>query len=439
MGMFVFAIATLIPAILLGIASATGGLWPLLAILALWLFKAAQTPLAIFADPDGDPDIGFPASAEHSTLLAVLHFALLIVVLWALGGTSGLNGLERLGILIAAALYYAQISHPNALELIHSDDRLNRWTGRAIFSSLCYGHFASAFPLVHDVHTATDADPYSARTGEGFYAYAVRATLGSFRAGLAAENRRRKRNTLATDTPKPSRYSHPYVGYILGATLALIAAAIIAGIGGILALIILATLTQVQLLLANYIRHFGLRRALTADGTPLPLGPEHRWAMTTRLSEALTLFALRLSGPDESAGQRVRDTLSAEKISPKLPHSPQMMMLLALIPGKFHNTINPVLASLLPNQPELDPFTRLSPRKPAPIEPPPLESATPNPASPPRPNAPAQRPIPSAAPKAETQDEMLARLMRDHPAEPARKTPRPARPARPNGAAIPGE
>lgn len=83
-------------------------------------------------------------------------------------------------------LWLGQVANPCAHELIHRTDRLLYRLGVLVYAALLFGHHASAHRLVHHVHAATPDDPNSARSGEGFYAFAFRAWTGSFRQGYLA-------------------------------------------------------------------------------------------------------------------------------------------------------------------------------------------------------------------------------------------------------------
>ncbi|MFB0931524.1 MAG: fatty acid desaturase [Ascidiaceihabitans sp.] len=98
-----------------------------------------------------------------------------------------LSTLDRLLIFICAGLWLGQVSNSNAHELFHRSSSGPRQLGVAIYCSLLFGHYASAHPKVHYVYVATDRDPNSAQSGEGFYRFLIRAWLGGFHEGLVAK------------------------------------------------------------------------------------------------------------------------------------------------------------------------------------------------------------------------------------------------------------
>lgn len=109
-----------------------------------------------------------------------------------------------------------QVSHPNAQEMIHHPHRRLRRLGAVVYTSTLIGHHVSAHLRVHHVKVATDQDPNTARKGEGFYRFFLRAWLGSFWAGLQAGTAVRARKS-----PPPVAWTHPYLGYFGGAAVAL--------------------------------------------------------------------------------------------------------------------------------------------------------------------------------------------------------------------------
>jgi alkane 1-monooxygenase len=210
--------------------------------------------------------------------------------------------------------------------------------GVAVYASLLFGHHASAHRLVHHRHAASGQDPNSARVGEGFYRFFLRAWAGSFAKGLRAETELRARSAAG-------RGVHPYVVYVAGAVAALGLGYAIAGFWGVVVWAGLALHAQVQLMLSDYVQHYGLSRAIRADGRLEPVGARHSWNAPHWFSSGLMLNAprhsdhhahparpypaLRLPGPQEA---------------PHLPWPLPVACTLALIPPLWKRAIRPHLA-----------------------------------------------------------------------------------------------
>lgn len=324
MQMTLFATATILPLALIALAAGLGGVWPWAALLYMTLFTAGldrYVPRLLPEAPDGAE---FPSGKRLSVALGLLHLALLVLVLATAGGD--LAPLSRIVTLIAAGLWFGQVSHPNAHELIHRPERLARLLGRVAYASLLFGHHASAHLLVHHVHVGTGNDPNSAPKGLGFYRFFARAWTGSFRAGWRAENALRARAKTAKHP-----LTHPYLLYAAVGLITLRLSLMLGGAPGLAGWLFLCLYAQMQILLADYVQHYGLRRALRDTGKPEPVSDAHSWNSPHWFSSALMVNAPRhsdhhLHPTRPYPGLRLRDEM------PILPHSLPVMAVIALVP-----------------------------------------------------------------------------------------------------------
>lgn len=326
-----FACASLLPALLLLLACGFGGIWPALAVTSI-------TVMVFVLDRRTGDDWAKPADASGHMLsltIGLVHFIVLAACVRALAMGAHLSVLDKVLVFTAAGLWLGQISNSNAHELIHRSSRAPRRLGVAVYASLLFGHHASAHPKVHHVHAATDRDPNSARAGEGFYRYLLRAWGGSFVAGWQAENAARARRT-----PPLPLWRHPYIGYIGGALAAVAAAAVLAGSGGVIALLGLAAYAQVQLFLSDYIQHYGLRRRVDDTGRTEPVGPQHSWNAPHWYSSAMMLNAPRHSDHHMHPGRSFPELALSAQDMPILPHSLPVMACIALVPGLWRKVMD---------------------------------------------------------------------------------------------------
>jgi alkane 1-monooxygenase len=270
-----------------------------------------------------------------SLTLAAVHFSLLALGIWTLGAGENLYLIDKLLIFIGLGLFFGQISNSNAHELIHASARLPRRIGTLIYISLLYGHHVSAHLRVHHVFAATDADPNSARAGEGFWAYALRVMRGEFIAGLRAETNHRAR-AAAVSAP----LSHPYFGYVAGSLAMLIAAYIISGPKGLAAYLAIAYYAQFQLLLSDYVQHYGLRRTLQENGKPEPMGPQHSWNAPQWYSSAMMLNAPKHSDHHMRPARPFPALEVTSETMPILPRSLPVMAVLALFPPLWRRVMD---------------------------------------------------------------------------------------------------
>lgn len=315
-----FALIPAVPAGLIGAGLVWGGAWLWAGLLYMAVLVLALDRILPLVAGDAPEGAEFPAGDGVLVLLGALHLTLLPLAAWAVAGESGLGWGERLLAFIAAGLWFGQVAHPAAHELIHRGGRGLFRLGAAIYVSLLFGQHVSAHRLVHHRHVATPADPNTARAGEGFYRFALRAWVGSFREGLRAETRLRGGAGV-----------HPYAFYLGGAALALMLAWGMAGWGGVLAWAGLALHAQAQVLLSDYVQHYGLRRAELPGGRPAPVGPEHSWNAGNWFSSALMLNAPRHSDHHVNPA-RPFPALRLAPEAPRLPWPLPLACAIALVP-----------------------------------------------------------------------------------------------------------
>ncbi|MGJ8611269.1 MAG: alkane 1-monooxygenase [Octadecabacter sp.] len=328
----IFVTVTLTAPALIAAGAIWGGVWAVSGLLFMTALTYSLDRLITrtLATVDGEE---FPAADRMSMTLALTHFGLWGVVVAALSGHTGLVLWEKLVVFMGAGLFMGQVSNSNAHELIHRPGRWLRRAGRWVYISVLFGHHLSAHTLVHHVHVATKHDPSSARRGESFYRFFPRAWLGGFRKGLQAENRRFPR----LGRPK---WQHPYVTYVVGAVLTLSVAALIGGPRGAGAALGLGFFAQVQLMLSDYVQHYGLTRHALENGKFEPVGSRHSWNASHFMSSAMMLNAPRHS--DHHANPiRPFPTLRLKDDMPMLPRSLPVMASIALYPRLWRRMMDP--------------------------------------------------------------------------------------------------
>lgn len=270
------------------------------------------------------------------TVLGLAHLVLLPLLIALMVHAPWLDGLDVALLLMASGLYYGQVGNSNAHELIHARSRLPRRVGVAVYTALLFGHHASAHPLVHHVHVATPLDPNSARAGEGFWRFFPRAWVGSWRAGLAAENARRARHAAGL---------HPYLIYSGGGIAALVVAFLIGGRLAVLLWVLLAFYAQMQLMLSDYVQHYGLQRAKLPNGRYEPVSDRHSWNAAPWFSSAMMLNAPRHSD-HHAHPNRPFPALRLSRDMPVLPRSLPMMAALAMMPRLWRRVMDKRVAAL---------------------------------------------------------------------------------------------
>jgi alkane 1-monooxygenase len=334
-----FALATLGPAALIAVGAVAGGWLAWAALVSMTVVVAVLDRIIARAAPLIPGMQEFPAADLLSRLLAAAHLALLPVVLWAVAGDSGLGTAERVGLLLGAGLWFGQISNANAHELIHRRDRARARVGAALYVTLLFGHHASAHRLVHHRHVATEDDPNTARRGEAFWSFLPRAWAGSFAAGRDYETLLRER--ARADQWMTPRL-HPYTIYLAGSAAAATLVTAALGLAGLAAYLLLCGFAQMQLLLSDYVQHYGLERARLPGGRHAPPGPRHSWNAAHRASGAMLLNAPRHSA-HHAHPARAFPALDLPDDAPRLPSSLPVMAAAALVPPLWFRIMDPRL------------------------------------------------------------------------------------------------
>lgn len=284
--MTLFAVASLAPLPLLLAGLAWGGVWVMGGLFYMTVLSLLLDQMIPMVAPDAPEGAEFPAADALLVVLGLSHLATLPLAVWGVAGDSGLGPAERVALFFGWGMFFGQVSNPMAHELIHRGDRWLFRLGVAVYTSMLFGHHTSAHRHVHHRHAATDDDPNSARRGESFWHFLPRAWIGSFRAGLAAENALRQ---------KTRRGVHPYALYVGGALAALVLAGLLAGWAGVAVWAGMGLYASSQLMLSDYVQHYGLRRTTLPTGKPEPVDNRHSWNAPHWFTSGMMLNAPRHS------------------------------------------------------------------------------------------------------------------------------------------------
>ena len=329
----VFAAAALAPVPLFGFGLMLGG--PLLWAGFLYMAVLAAVLDRLLPHIAGDAVEGqeFPGSDTLLLVVGLCALALLPLATWAIAGPSGLARPEKIALFLGCGFWLGQVAHPAAHELIHRGNRGLVRLGQAFYAAVLFGQHASAHRLVHHRHVATAQDPNSAPEGMGFYTFAPRAWWGSFRLGWQAETDLRARASGRQGL-------HPYAVYIAGSLAALGLAFAVAGWAGVAIWAGLGLHVQVQILISDYVQHYGLRRRTLANGKPEPVGPAHSWNSGPWFSSALMLNAPRHSDHHAHPARPYPALrLPAADEAPRLPWPLPMACTIAFFPRLWKRAI----------------------------------------------------------------------------------------------------
>lgn len=329
-----FTFATLVPVVPLLIGAVQGGIALWLGLAAMTLLVGGLDHLGARKDSAAAGDQARQTANRLSLVLAAAQILLLGAAVQGLGRGTGLSVAEHLGLFMGVGLWLGQVGNSNAHELIHNPDRRMFRVGKWLFISVLFGHHTSAHRKVHHRFVATADDPNTAQLGESFYAFLGRAWPDGFTAGYAMES-----TGLARRPRRLGMLAHPYAVYLLGGLGFLGLALVVGGLPGLIWYVLLCAYVQAQLLLSDYVQHYGLVRRRIDPARLEPVGPQHSWNAPHWYSGALMLNAPRHSDHHTRPGKAF-PTLEVDATMPMLPRSLPVMGLIALYPPAWRRIMD---------------------------------------------------------------------------------------------------
>lgn len=287
-----------------------------------------------------------PAPAQHAALEADLSFRAMTllalpvqlgVLAWS-GAHFAHAGFGPAGIagwLLSQGIVGGVLAINVAHELIHKDTRLERAAGGALLASVGYHGFKIEHVRGHHVHVSTPEDASSARFGQSLWHFLPRALLRNTVNAWRLERRR-----LAARGLHAWHWRNELLGW---SALWLALAAGFAwwlGIAGLAFFLAQGFFAACALEIINYIEHYGLERARSADGRYERTTHLHSWNSDYLLSN-LFLFQLQRHSDHHETPRRRYQALLHHADSPQLPGGYAAMFVLALCPPLWFRIVDP--------------------------------------------------------------------------------------------------
>ena len=221
-----------------------------------------------------------------------------------------------------------------AHELVHHKKKKMDWLiGNWMMAFTCDSAFAIEHVHGHHKNVGLATDPATAKRGESFYLFFLKASLQEHRDGWKIENERLKKRGHGLI----SVYNRMIRGYARS-FLILAAAYYIGGFGGVVVFLGVSVFAKLFLEIVNYMEHYGLVRV---PGTPV--APHHSWNTNKRVSSILLYNLTRHSHHHEQG------SLEFWKLRP-YPDAPEMpygylttLYLVAFFPGVYRRMMEPRL------------------------------------------------------------------------------------------------
>ena len=263
----------------------------------------------------------------------VMIFGLMAYVL----GRGHLTGVEQWALFAGMGMLTGTIGITHSHEMMHQQARSERWMADVLLASVLYSHFRTEHLLVHHRYVGTARDTVTARYGQGFWRFFIRALTKSPVSAFRAEQAMLARRNLPWWHP-----TNPFYRYAVLEIAFLIVAALIGGWWGLFLFATQAFVAVFQLELVNYVEHYGLTRKHLGDGQYEPVKPRHSWNAAQKASNWL-LINLQRHSDHHYKPQRRFPLLQnyTENDAPQLPYGYPVMTILALSPTLWRKVMNP--------------------------------------------------------------------------------------------------
>lgn len=265
-----------------------------------------------------------PSVASPSRVLPLFYIPLqLAVIAWALWVASAVRVtlLGELSLVLSVGVIAGVFGMLAAHEMAHSPSRVHRTFALVMLMGTGNPQFRIAHIYGHHRYAGLEQDAATARLGETFYAFLVRALPQQWREAFSFEARRcASRGWLHNRALRDA-----FCLVLLIGTLALLSrrSAIFYIADSAVAITVLE--------LFNYIAHYGLVRAARSDGSYVPLGDGHSWNSSNVVANLLMFNMGRHSDHHHRPAMSYQRLVRVHD-APELPAGYAGSILIALIP-----------------------------------------------------------------------------------------------------------
>jgi len=248
--------------------------------------------------------------------------------------TFQLAGHEMTGLVLSVGIVIGTCGINVGHELGHRQNPAEQLIAKLLLLPALYMHFFIEHNRGHHKNVATPDDPATARYGEMLYIFWIRSTIGSYWNAWRLEGKRLKQQ----GRPFWSLHNEMIVFLLLQtvylATLWLVFSftiMVLVGLAGVVGFLLLESI--------NYIEHYGLQRALLANGRYERVLPKHSWNANFELGRII-LYELTRHSDHHYLASKKYQTLDHHDESPQLPVGYPAAMLMALAPPLWFKVMN---------------------------------------------------------------------------------------------------
>ena len=265
-----------------------------------------------------------------------LQMALILSVMWLVTLPGHLSTWESVGAALALGVATGGIGITYAHELVHQRNKWERWGGELLLTSVAYGHFATEHVYGHHITVGTPKDPVSARKGENFYSFFLRAVTGTLISAWKIDAGRMAKRGL----PVWHR-TNPFWRYAIGAGLFIGYSVALGGWWGLALFGMQCFMAVYQLEAVNYVEHYGLTRRYEGNGKFERVQPHHSWNASQAVSNWFLINLQRHSDHHYRPDRRFPLLQHYPwKQAPQLPFGYATMIAIALTPPAWFWVMN---------------------------------------------------------------------------------------------------
>jgi alkane 1-monooxygenase len=241
--------------------------------------------------------------------------------------------LESLAAAWSVGMLGGAIGFTVAHELMHGG-RGERVLAELLMTLTSYPHFCIEHMRGHHRYVATSQDPATARLGESLYTFLPRCIGGSLASAWSLEVRR-----LARRNRSPWTHQNRMLRHLLALAIVCTAIGLLFGHRGLLFFASQSLVAIILLETINYVQHYGLVRRELSPGHYEPIGPQHSWNSSHRVSNAF-LFNLGRHPDHHCRGNRPYQALRHHESAPQLPAGYPTLFLLSLCPPLWQRVMD---------------------------------------------------------------------------------------------------
>lgn len=277
----------------------------------------------------------------HAVLLVYVP-VLMGLNFWAviICGTHTLKMFEWAGLCISIGIINGILGFTLAHEFIHRFTDMDQLAGHLLLWMNNYLQYSIEHLGGHHRYACTPKDPHTARLNESIYAFLPRSIIGTWHNAWEIECHRLNRKKL----PILSRYNR-LLWYLAIEFTTVLAIVLVFDLNTGLFFLVQSLIAIVLLNIVEYLQHYGLVRAQSADGRYERIGTLHAW--NTRLrSTNLGLFHLESHSEHHMHPNKIPAEKNQHSHSPEHPAGYILMIWLALIPPQWFRIMNPRIDNL---------------------------------------------------------------------------------------------